>query len=186
MIHQGLASEPKCSRFDYEERLLEKMVRLEWQFGRLQEELREARVALVDGRTKADSTLQGHIERLVGAEKMPRISVSESERKMEKVILNVTETANKALLKLDKNIDNQKSAVVVFRARSPSNTVVAEKNIVVFSEVILNIGAGYAPSTGTFTSPTSGLYMFTVQLCVEKDKSMYFELINGGIDRLQI
>ncbi|XP_052774985.1 uncharacterized protein LOC128213377 [Mya arenaria] len=150
-LAQSLDSEPKCSRFDYEERLLEKMVRLEWQFERLQEEWRESRSAMVDGRAKVEIALQGHLERLVDAEEMARVSVSVSERRIEEVILNVTETANKALLKLDENI-----------------------------------GAGYTPSSGKFTSPTSGLYMFTIQLCVEKDSSMYFELIKGGTDRLQM
>jgi len=48
------ASEPACSRFYYEERLLEKMVRLEHDFRLLQDKWQAAQEALTQSMAKAD------------------------------------------------------------------------------------------------------------------------------------
>jgi len=47
-----ICSEPGCSRFHYEEKLLEKMVRLEFQVEQMKEERQQLRDALADLRTE--------------------------------------------------------------------------------------------------------------------------------------
>ena len=46
----------------------------------------------------------------------------------------------------------------------------------VFTTVIQNIGNGYDSSTGIFTAPVNGTYMFNVQLCVHSRKWAQFQL----------
>jgi len=47
-----ICSEPSCSRFHYEEKLLEKMVRLEFQVEQMKEERQQLRDALANMRTE--------------------------------------------------------------------------------------------------------------------------------------
>ena len=46
----------------------------------------------------------------------------------------------------------------------------------VFSTVIQNIGNGFDSSTGIFTAPINGTYLFNVQLCVYINKWAQFQL----------
>jgi len=54
LLCHTLAGEPACSRFHYEERLLEKMVRLEHEFRLLQDKWQTAQEALTASMAQAD------------------------------------------------------------------------------------------------------------------------------------
>ncbi|XP_060591454.1 complement C1q subcomponent subunit A-like isoform X2 [Ruditapes philippinarum] len=53
---------------------------------------------------------------------------------------------------------------------------VTARGRVVFDTVITNQGEGYNISTGIFTSPYTGLYFFSVQLCKERNNVTYYDI----------
>jgi len=57
LFHRTGTAEPVCSKFEYEERLLEKMVRLEHDFRLLQDKWQAAQEALTESIAKADKRM---------------------------------------------------------------------------------------------------------------------------------
>ena len=49
--------------------------------------------------------------------------------------------------------------------------------IITFSTVILNIGNGYDESTGVFTAPLDGIYIFSVQVATHSGQYGRFQLV---------
>ncbi|XP_062576277.1 complement C1q tumor necrosis factor-related protein 3-like [Saccostrea cucullata] len=54
---------------------------------------------------------------------------------------------------------------------------------IVFNDVQLNIGTGYDASTGIFTAPYSGVYVFEWTLMTETSKEVLTELMVNGKPR---
>ena len=69
---------------------------------------------------------------------------------------------------------------IVFNAHSVTNRSPPTYQPLVFTTVISNIGNSYSSSTGKFTAPVNGTYIFTVQLCVVNDYGAYFSLVLDG------
>ncbi|XP_060602087.1 EMILIN-2-like [Ruditapes philippinarum] len=60
--------------------------------------------------------------------------------------------------------------LVLFSARNPKQTTIRTGLIMVFEEVLMNEGSAYNKDNGVFTVPYAGVYTFSVQLCVAKQK----------------
>ena len=71
--------------------------------------------------------------------------------------------------------------VVAFdvRLKSIVNNL-ATNGRVVFEMVDLNEGKGYDPSTGIFTAPASGMYVFDWTILTERGKSAHTSLVVNG------
>ena len=69
---------------------------------------------------------------------------------------------------------------IVFNAKSVTSNSPQTGQPVVFSSVLSNIGSGYSSTTGKFTAPVNGTYIFTVQLCVTTNKAAEFGFIVDG------
>ena len=69
---------------------------------------------------------------------------------------------------------------IVFNAHSVTNHSPPTYQPLVFTTVISNIGNGYSSSTGKFTAPVNGTFIFTVQLCVSTDHGAEFGLVLDG------
>ena len=69
---------------------------------------------------------------------------------------------------------------VVFNAHSVTTYSPPARQPLVFSSVISNIGNGYSSSTGKFTAPVNGTFIFTVQLCVRTNHGANFGLVLDG------
>lgn len=63
-----------------------------------------------------------------------------------------------------------------------------EHQTVIFDKAITNVGNHYHTSTGIFTAPYSGVYVFHVTAMVNGDKEVYLEIIKDGIyiDDMQV
>lgn len=52
----------------------------------------------------------------------------------------------------------------------------------IFADVNVNDGSGFNNTSGYFTAPVPGLYLFSAQLCVNSDSGLYFEVIDDSTD----
>lgn len=54
---------------------------------------------------------------------------------------------------------------------------------IVFPVIIENVGRGYDSSTGVFTAPVNGTYMFTTALCMNYQNELVSSIMVNGIQR---
>ncbi|CAC5405652.1 unnamed protein product [Mytilus coruscus] len=66
--------------------------------------------------------------------------------------------------------------VIVFRARNVSPDSDLSGTVIRFSNVDINSGSGYDKSTGKFTAPQAGTYLFILQICPEDNHSVLMTL----------
>ncbi|WAQ93806.1 hypothetical protein MAR_006277 [Mya arenaria] len=67
---------------------------------------------------------------------------------------------------------------ILFRARQVADyTLSAANHIIIFSEMLINVGGGYNSASGTFTTPVAGSYLFTVSLCPKVGKSIFYKIV---------
>ncbi|WAQ93491.1 EMIL2-like protein [Mya arenaria] len=67
---------------------------------------------------------------------------------------------------------------VLFRARNVVDySLSTTDQTIIFNEVLYNVGGGYNSPTGTFTAPVKGSYLFTVNLCPAKNKSIFYAIM---------
>jgi len=57
------------------------------------------------------------------------------------------------------------SATIVFQVMGTQKTSFSTNDIIIFTNVTMNQGSGYSRTTGKFTAPLSGLYLFVKQIC---------------------
>ncbi|WAQ93490.1 EMIL2-like protein [Mya arenaria] len=67
---------------------------------------------------------------------------------------------------------------VLFRARNVADyTLSTTDQTIIFNEVLYNDGGGYNSATGTFTAPVKGTYLFTINLCPARNKSIFYAIM---------
>ncbi|XP_053374223.1 collagen alpha-2(VIII) chain-like [Mercenaria mercenaria] len=68
---------------------------------------------------------------------------------------------------------------VAFRSTNLTNLTPTSGETLVFTTAPLNDGNGYNISTGVFTAPIAGTYIFSLQLCVPAGKNTYYAIMVG-------
>lgn len=58
-------------------------------------------------------------------------------------------------------------------------------NILVFPHVVTNNGNGYNPSTGKFTAPTDGTYVFFVTVNSNGANTVYLDIVLNGSKKVR-
>ena len=66
--------------------------------------------------------------------------------------------------------------MVVFRARNVGPDSDLSNTIIKFPNVAINYGSGYDKSTGKFTAPQAGIYLFILQICPEDTHNVLMTL----------
>ncbi|XP_060582043.1 uncharacterized protein LOC132738551 isoform X4 [Ruditapes philippinarum] len=149
------SSEPHCSKFHYEEKLLEKMIRTEILVENMKKQIDdiEARVTGAIAKLNEDTAKwKGEIETMQESSKANLITLQE-----------------KAKSELDKNMqavedlkDKVVSPNIAFHAKNRKNSNPTNGDTIVFTDIVLNLGESYNTDTGVFTVPLGGIYLFTV------------------------
>ncbi|WAQ93803.1 C1QT5-like protein [Mya arenaria] len=74
--------------------------------------------------------------------------------------------------------ERTQNLTVLFRAREVVEYTLSTRNdIIIFSNVLFNVGGGYNSETGKFTAPVAGTYLFTVSLCPISGKSIFYKIV---------
>ncbi|XP_045206863.2 uncharacterized protein LOC123559113 [Mercenaria mercenaria] len=171
-------SEPVCSKFAYEEQLLEKMVRVEFNVGQMEKEIKNTNSLVLESLKQLKQNWEKVVEESEALKTEVRKVLNDNEVKASKTIKDLRAGTAKTLEEYDNKIKEFGEAAVVpniaFKARTPSSLDPDDNAVIVFTKNIVNIGNAYDNTTGIFTAPIDGTYLFTSHLCLSSGKSITF------------
>ena len=73
--------------------------------------------------------------------------------------------------------DNLKEPAAAFNVRDSKDLSLQQIEITIFTTVVLNIGNIYDESTGIFTLPVNGIFIFSVQVATNGSQWDQFQLV---------
>ncbi|XP_060565926.1 cerebellin-3-like isoform X2 [Ruditapes philippinarum] len=153
--------EPLCPKFSYDQQLLEKMVRVEFNVNNMEKNMLETETRIKETEQKMAETRT----ELMGTKD---------------TVLNTLKEINEKLDLLEQKKESTGKDVVAFHAHKIADKSVTNKQVFVFTEVLLNEGSGYSSTDGYFTAPVSGIYYFNCHLCVTNKKNLeYIFVVNS-------
>ncbi|XP_045202038.2 uncharacterized protein LOC123555495 [Mercenaria mercenaria] len=148
------SSERECSRFHYEEKTLEKMIKTE----------------LYVEKIKSDTeNMQLQISNRLDA-------LQDDWEKTKQEVNDAREDNRKVIDKIKDKIDGQENVAVAFLAHNLENTSPMSGETLVFSTTYFDRGSGYNNKTGVYVTPVAGIYMFNLQLCITDGHYVYYEI----------
>ncbi|XP_045191003.1 uncharacterized protein LOC123547816 [Mercenaria mercenaria] len=169
-------SEPHCSKFHYEEKLLEKMIRLEISVEAMKKEIEESRnqVTTTLGNLQTERSTWEKTLLTMKDTSVTALDTAIQETKTQvqdelKVLAAEKDRWNKELKESVKIPE-----VVIFSARYPKHNTPTSGQTMIFTEIVLNKGDAYNKENGVFTAPYTGVYTFTVQFCVYNGRRVDF------------
>ncbi|XP_060584363.1 uncharacterized protein LOC132740473 isoform X1 [Ruditapes philippinarum] len=189
----AVLSEPECSRFHYEEQTLNKMIRQEIAMEKLQADMAATQQQVLDTLGKLTETTQQlsddwnnekiKLERetndfMEGTNK----SIQNEMAKLKRVTNEMTEETNRSIRNFAADLEKLKGPTVAFRSNDLVDHSPSSGETLVFKTTTLNEGLGYDNKSGIFTAPVAGTYTFSVQLCVDGGKDMYYAIVADGVD----
>ncbi|XP_060554039.1 heavy metal-binding protein HIP-like [Ruditapes philippinarum] len=168
------SEEPHCSKYDFEEKVLEKMVRMEFQMERMKSEM-EQTVKNVDRKlNKMD-------EKEAKSSYTITTTLATFGEKIEALQNKTTEVIDTKLKELQILKDQIVTPTVAFKARLNDHTAAPKGQVIVFPVVLFNEGDAFSSETGKFTATTNGTYLFSIALCVQANNWMYVVIMVDGV-----
>ncbi|XP_060607286.1 heavy metal-binding protein HIP-like [Ruditapes philippinarum] len=191
-VVNGEHGEPKCfSRFDYDEKMLMKQLRLEDKVQKFEDFIngvkareakeKEERVELFAAELEKVKNFQEVLNEVKAREEKEKEKrkqlfaaelekykqeMSEETERQKNVTSEMLESVTSSENKFDKNHEQKnermKGKVVAFTVTVPKAG--ATSYSMTFTTVIINEGNGFDTSTGKFTCPVSGLYYFSLHI----------------------
>ncbi|XP_052216576.1 uncharacterized protein LOC127834603 isoform X3 [Dreissena polymorpha] len=196
-------SSPICSRYDYEERLLERVLRNELALETTLNDILKTNAKVIDalklledGKEKVESTLADMEKKQIDIESRLAGFISDSTHVMKSTLdatvvalvetsseikENASVTKQQLVYEVRVLKDQLKVPTINFRARITTySTDVSSGLDVIFHTVEENVGQGYDPASGKFTASVPGMYLFSVQYCVYTKKNVHLEIVHQG------
>ena len=141
-----------CCRFDWEDKLLEKTIR-------------------------SEIMMETYLKNMNNA--MESIAGLKDDYK------DVKSNIDKALAEYRTVIDQQKQQIdgelskptIAFNVRDAKNLSPQKNEIIQFKTIVLNAGGGFDETTGIFTSPVNGVFIFSIQVATRYQKWGVFQLV---------
>ncbi|XP_045185310.1 uncharacterized protein LOC123543296 [Mercenaria mercenaria] len=160
------SSEPECSRFHYEEKTLEKMIKTEIYVDKIKSE--------------TENMQQKMSDKLDGIQK--------AWKKTERELKDAIEDNKKAVQEIKEEIDvsTTQIPVVAFQSYFLKEITVENGQTLIFTKTVYDKGLGYNNGTGVYTTPVSGAYLFSVQLCIQVDKFVYVEIVHEDVTIMKV
>ncbi|XP_045169896.2 uncharacterized protein LOC123532503 [Mercenaria mercenaria] len=148
LLQGNVFGEPHCSKFHYEEQILEKIIRLEFQMERYKSEMENTQKRTLDTLNELENFREKLSTEFNGIKEQNRLELENRSEDFK-------------ILK-----DSVSIPTVAFRSRSPSTTNPKSGDKIVFTETLHDSAHSYDNKTGIFTAPVAGTYLFNVQLCL--------------------
>ncbi|XP_052789272.1 uncharacterized protein LOC128223871 [Mya arenaria] len=187
-------NEPRCySRFDYEEKMLEKMVKTEIKNGELLVKLEALERRLANVESKVDNSVKEveGLEMKHDSEKEETVKWVQDLKKahdslqseledFENTTKSYLDEQGRSLEVYDQRLDamfrnmteSKHHSPVAFFATLPSSfTTSASSQTIVFNSLVTDVGGGYNSGTGVFTAPVDGLYVLSASVMVDLSTS---------------
>ncbi|XP_060564605.1 uncharacterized protein LOC132723829 isoform X1 [Ruditapes philippinarum] len=185
----SLANEPMCSKFAYEEQLLEKMIRQEIKVETMQNDIKKTQEAVSNTLEEIKKTGEEVSQTLKSlqnnfTEVLERITLEKE--KNEEILRNtIDELRNYFTIDMDKGIkmfiETLKKPSVAFFAHNVVDLKLDRTDkIIIFTTAMTNEGSEYDTSTGIFTAPVGGLYQFIINYCTPVNKHSPLALVLSG------
>ncbi|XP_052817224.1 uncharacterized protein LOC128243468 [Mya arenaria] len=165
---------PVCSKYDYEEKLLERVIRMEFTVEKI---VKDNKAAVSDQINEGLDIVRRENAQL--RELISEMSTNHTDYERQQSN-KVEESLSSARASLDDAIQLTKAKetpFVLFHASNPKDRSPATGDTIVFSDIQTNEGLGYDDVTGKFTAPVSGLYMFFMQVCVQNSVYVNLQLV---------
>jgi hypothetical protein len=70
---------------------------------------------------------------------------------------------------------------IAFHAYTKSGGSYTKNQLLIFPYVLINMGEGYDKSTGFFTAPVTGLYLFSAHICNASSHYMIISIIHEEV-----
>ncbi|XP_045204159.2 uncharacterized protein LOC123557038 [Mercenaria mercenaria] len=155
----SLGPEPQCSKFHYEEQLLEKMIRTEVKVEEIEKRILETNQHVIDV-----------LEDL----KTESVDIKNEYDELQK---RYSKEMEERISEISKLKDTLLTETIAFQARGPADKSLDTGQTIVFAETMFNTGGAYDNMTGMFTVPVSGTYLFTIHLCIKNKMDMYYGIM---------
>ncbi|XP_052761396.1 uncharacterized protein LOC128204093 [Mya arenaria] len=194
LVSVTMASEPSCpacSKYDYEEKVLERMIRMEFAFENVLKENKAVSKTVEEDLTRIkeeNERLHATVDALKNqqeqAERRLVSLMEEVERNqsstLEKIVSDSNTTLEQTIAAFNVIKDPIASPLVYFHVRSPQTSSLSTGEMIVYKTVETNHGSGYSSTTGKFTSPVRGLYLFFMHTCTAPNKYAFLTIVKEG------
>ncbi|XP_052791021.1 uncharacterized protein LOC128225024 [Mya arenaria] len=153
-------AEPECSRFHYEEKTLEKMVRLEFLMEQFKNEMGNFRKEKEDTFTEIKKDVANDMKKVRDSVEADKATLARTLSDLEIVNNNLTAQASKAIEHLQVVKKRVSFSAKTVESKSSSNGCA-----IIFSETVQDTDGAYNNKSGKFVAPVPGFYLFTTHLC---------------------
>lgn len=173
IAYSKCAEEPYCSKYDFEEKVLAKLVRMEFDLELMKSKVKEDHEIITVTKNNVDS-------RLIDLVREKETLVDDITANLTAVSQHAEAVVNKAVEKINKLKDEATVPTIAFRAKLRESLSPSRYTRIIFSEVMLNEGNGYNPDSGVFSVPVTGTYIFTVVVCPADSKGVTVTMMVDG------
>ncbi|XP_060554322.1 complement C1q-like protein 3 [Ruditapes philippinarum] len=159
-------NEPACSKFDYEEKLLGKMIRMEVKMEQMVNEIKKTKDDVLAITNDVTQTVQN-----------AEHNIHEFHRNINETINKFAEKFEQEKAKITALSDKSFIPKIAFNARLSSEVNLGANVKVVFDTVLMNEGEGYDKTSGIFSVSQDGVYFFSAHLCNQGDKVVHYKIV---------